>query len=52
MPAQNFLPKPKAAFENSLPNVVFISSVANQQQKQTRSVMKVKVRINVIPPSD
>lgn len=51
MPAQNFLAKPKAAFETSLPNV-FVSSVANPQQKQTSSVMKVKVRINVILSSD
>lgn len=43
-----FLQKPKAAFETSVPNVVFVSSVANPQQKQTSSVMKVKVRINVI----
>lgn len=48
MPAQNFLAKPEAAFETGLPNVVLISSVANPQQKQTSSVMKVKARINVI----
>lgn len=45
--AENFLAKPKAAFETSLPNV-FISSAANPQQKQTSSVMKVKTRLNVI----